>query len=248
MSCTTAKKIQVLRTKPAKNQAVLFWFVSSVGSECRTRADEGIGSGRVLLLHALLQMEVPINRCTTYDRAGTCSFVFVSVCFTDLLMASHTPNGIKTQYVTRMIYTRPDRVECVLQLKADTESAAALIRGANERRAAERLREEAEHEAEKAHLTTKGLNPYKASDTHSRVKSPTVELTNIITAHLVKRIFCPFEIFMFKSPTLLAVLTVVFFLEGKVEVVPLLLHFFESCLLRVSPQRLYPCLTRLSSR
>lgn len=51
----------------------------------------------------------------------------------------------------------------MLQLKADTESAAALIRGANERRAAEKLREEAEHEAEKAHLTTKGLNPYKAN-------------------------------------------------------------------------------------
>ncbi|CBJ27963.1 conserved unknown protein [Ectocarpus siliculosus] len=53
------------------------------------------------------------------------------------------------------------RVECVLQLKADTEAAAALIRGANERNAAEKLREEAAHEAEKEHLAAKGLNPYK---------------------------------------------------------------------------------------
>lgn len=54
------------------------------------------------------------------------------------------------------------RVECVLQLKADTEAAAALIRGENERREAERQREEAEHEAEKDQLAAKGLNPYKA--------------------------------------------------------------------------------------
>ncbi|CAB1100550.1 unnamed protein product [Ectocarpus sp. CCAP 1310/34] len=53
------------------------------------------------------------------------------------------------------------RVECVLQLKADTEAAAALIRGANERNAAEKLREEAAHEAEKEILAAKGLNPYK---------------------------------------------------------------------------------------
>ncbi|CAM9167315.1 unnamed protein product, partial [Hapterophycus canaliculatus] len=53
------------------------------------------------------------------------------------------------------------RVECVLQLKADTEAAAALIRGANERRVAEQLREEAEHEAEKGELAAKGHNPYK---------------------------------------------------------------------------------------
>lgn len=50
----------------------------------------------------------------------------------------------------------------MLQLKADTEAAAALIRGENERRAAERLREEEEHEAEKDQLAAKGLNPYKA--------------------------------------------------------------------------------------
>lgn len=54
------------------------------------------------------------------------------------------------------------RVECVLQLKADTEAAAALIRGSNERRAADKVREEEEHEAEKDQLTAKGLNPYKA--------------------------------------------------------------------------------------
>lgn len=53
-------------------------------------------------------------------------------------------------------------MECILQLKADTEAAAALIRGANERRAADKLREEEEHEAEKDQLTAKGLNPYKA--------------------------------------------------------------------------------------
>lgn len=50
----------------------------------------------------------------------------------------------------------------MLQLKADTESAAAFIRGANERRAADKFREEQEHEAEKDQLTAKGLNPYKA--------------------------------------------------------------------------------------
>lgn len=53
------------------------------------------------------------------------------------------------------------RVECVLQLKADTEAAAALIRGQNERRAAETARQETEHEAEKEQLAAKGLNPYK---------------------------------------------------------------------------------------
>ncbi|CAN0059637.1 unnamed protein product, partial [Ectocarpus sp. 12 AP-2014] len=53
------------------------------------------------------------------------------------------------------------RVECVLQLKADTEAAAALIRGSNEKNAAEKLRKEAAHEAEKEHLAAKGLNPYK---------------------------------------------------------------------------------------
>lgn len=52
-------------------------------------------------------------------------------------------------------------MECVLQLKADTEAAAALIRGANERNTAEKLREEAAHEAEKEYLAAKGLNPYK---------------------------------------------------------------------------------------
>lgn len=51
----------------------------------------------------------------------------------------------------------------MLQLKADTEAAAALIRGANERNAAAKLREEAAHEAEKEHLAAKGLNPYKVS-------------------------------------------------------------------------------------
>ncbi|CAM9207030.1 unnamed protein product, partial [Laminaria digitata] len=53
------------------------------------------------------------------------------------------------------------RVECVLQLKADTEAAAALLRGKNEKRAGKRIREEARHEAEKEMLATKGLNPYK---------------------------------------------------------------------------------------
>lgn len=54
-----------------------------------------------------------------------------------------------------------NRVECVLQLKADTEAAAAVIRGKNEKRAGKRIREEARHEAEKETLATKGLNPYK---------------------------------------------------------------------------------------
>lgn len=62
---------------------------------------------------------------------------------------------------TRARHNKSLSVECVLQLKADTEAAAALIRGENERRAAERLQEEAEHEAEKDQLTAKGLNPYK---------------------------------------------------------------------------------------
>lgn len=53
------------------------------------------------------------------------------------------------------------RVECVLQLKSDTEAAAALIRGQNERRVVEAARLEAEHEAEKEQLAAKGLNPYK---------------------------------------------------------------------------------------
>lgn len=55
------------------------------------------------------------------------------------------------------------RIECVLQLKADTEAAAALIRGKNEKREGKRIREEAKHEAEKEMLATKGLNPYKVS-------------------------------------------------------------------------------------
>lgn len=59
------------------------------------------------------------------------------------------------------------RVEAVLQLKADTEAAAAVIRGSNERRAAEKAREEVDHEAEKEQLTAKGLNPYKVSTRHT---------------------------------------------------------------------------------
>ena len=51
----------------------------------------------------------------------------------------------------------------MLQLKADTEAAAAIIRGKNEKRAGKRIREEAKHEAEKEKLATKGLNPYKLS-------------------------------------------------------------------------------------
>lgn len=59
----------------------------------------------------------------------------------------------------------PNRVECILQLKADTEAAAVTIRGSNERRAELQRMKEEEHEAEKNELFTKGLNPYKASET-----------------------------------------------------------------------------------
>lgn len=72
----------------------------------------------------------------------------------------------------------------MLQLKADTESAAALIRGANERRAAERLREEAEHEAEKDRLTNKGLNPYKASNDGDAKLNGHIASYAVITGHL----------------------------------------------------------------
>lgn len=49
----------------------------------------------------------------------------------------------------------------MLQLKADTEVAAALIRGSNEKRNAQKLREERDHESAKEKLFTEGLNPYK---------------------------------------------------------------------------------------
>ncbi|CAM9586857.1 unnamed protein product, partial [Sphacelaria rigidula] len=49
----------------------------------------------------------------------------------------------------------------ILQLKSDTEAAASLIRGSNERRSAERARKDAAHEAEREQLAAKGLNPYK---------------------------------------------------------------------------------------
>lgn len=55
------------------------------------------------------------------------------------------------------------RVEAVLQLKADTEAAAAFVRGRNERRAEARAKEDAEHEAEREQLAAKGLNPYQVS-------------------------------------------------------------------------------------
>lgn len=48
-----------------------------------------------------------------------------------------------------------------MQLKADTERASAAIRGNNAAMAEARLRQEAEHLAEKEKLVNMGLNPYK---------------------------------------------------------------------------------------
>lgn len=48
-----------------------------------------------------------------------------------------------------------------MQLKADMETASAAIRGKNAARAEARLRQEAEHRAEKEKLVNMGLNPYK---------------------------------------------------------------------------------------
>lgn len=67
--------------------------------------------------------------------------------------------------IVRFFDVQPLRVEAVLQLKADTEAAAAKIRGENKLRAAARTREEAEHEREKAKIAAKGLNPYKVHST-----------------------------------------------------------------------------------
>lgn len=49
----------------------------------------------------------------------------------------------------------------MLQLKANTEAAAARIRSSNERRAREKAFKEAEHEREKEQLAARGLNPYE---------------------------------------------------------------------------------------
>lgn len=100
----------------------------------------------------------------------------------------------------------------MLQLKADTESAAALIRGANERRAAEKLREEAEHEAEKEHLTTKGLNPYKASNPSAIIPTGTLRAPLFLPDTPRTRLSCCSKLRL-QPPTQSTIR--VFFLEEK---------------------------------
>lgn len=82
------------------------------------------------------------------------------------------------------------RVGAVLQLKADTEAAAAAIRGENERRAVESARQEARQEREKGRLTAKGLNPYKVGGAFLRrlaAQQPTAAAARHVQASSVPR-------------------------------------------------------------